>query len=184
MKKAISLKSSIMTPNGVLQHFEDALKNCSKTGGSFKNYFGDLSKMIFQGSLDLSSLNLTSLEGCPTEVVGEFNIRNNPELKSLKHFPKLNGNRPLHINTHHFKELRRLDNDLWSQISHIKYIGDPIPNIDIVTTMLHFKLLGGNFPIKRVGHPLQENEELEKLFNIYKKVGFQEIKFRRAVSLL
>jgi len=54
---------------------------------SFKEVFGDLSDCEIQGSLDLSLLNLNSLEGCPKVVLGHFNCDNNRYLKNLKGCP-------------------------------------------------------------------------------------------------
>jgi len=55
---------------------------------SFQEIFGDLSNCVFVGSLDLSNLNLNSLEGCPQCVSESLVLDQNPNLTSLKHGPK------------------------------------------------------------------------------------------------
>jgi len=49
--------------------------------------YGDLSGSTYDGSIDVSSLKLTSLEGAPKVVKGNFNCSYNTKLTSLKGSP-------------------------------------------------------------------------------------------------
>ena len=61
------------------------LENQESEPASFKEVFGDLSDSFFEGDLDLSGLDLNSLEGCPFNIEDSLHIDNNPNLKSLKY---------------------------------------------------------------------------------------------------
>lgn len=49
--------------------------------------FGDLTGQIYSKSINLNNANITSLEGCPKDVKGNFEVSNN-RLETLKHAPK------------------------------------------------------------------------------------------------
>jgi len=54
-------------------------------GLSFKEYYGDLSKVeVYEGNIDVSNAGLTSLEGAPKRVNARFSCANN-KLRSLKY---------------------------------------------------------------------------------------------------
>ena len=56
--------------------------------GSFAAWYGeDLSGQTYEGNLDCSDRNLTSLFGCPSIVTGHFNCSRN-QLTSLEGAPK------------------------------------------------------------------------------------------------
>ena len=53
--------------------------------------FGDLTGQVYDGTITLNGVGLTSLEGAPKEVKGAFCVPNN-KLKSLEHCPtKISG---------------------------------------------------------------------------------------------
>ena len=54
----------------------------------FKDVYGDLSNTIYEGDLDCSNNDLTSLEGCPKEVKGDFDCSSN-NLTSLDGSPEI-----------------------------------------------------------------------------------------------
>jgi len=67
---------------------QKAIKNENAGPESFVNIFGDLASSIFEGSLTLEGLNLSSLEGSPFQIYdGYFAIDNNQNLKSLNFSP-------------------------------------------------------------------------------------------------
>ena len=48
--------------------------------------YGDLTGKVYDGTITLNNVGLTSLEGAPKEVTGAFCVPNN-KLKSLEHCP-------------------------------------------------------------------------------------------------
>ena len=49
--------------------------------------YGDLSGQEYNGNIDVSGLGLTSLEGCPKKVIGDFNCSDN-DLLTLEYGAK------------------------------------------------------------------------------------------------
>ena len=165
---------------------------------SFKDIFGDLSDYIFYGSLSLSRLNLNSLEGCPKEIVeGFFGISHNPDLHDLNHFPRrVAKNFDLYLDYYLAQHLSRIDISSYkdAKISFSGFIKsqknagtEPVQEVykNIVENFIDFREVNGDF--ERIQFPgfdhLFNYEEFEKLYNIFKKVGFDREKFDRALEL-
>jgi len=166
---------------------------------SFNDIFGDLSGSIFVGTLDLSSLNLNSLKGCPTRVKrGGIDIACNPNLKSLDYFPKkLPKDQAFFIDYDLIPVLSSLDikdyQNLNIYICYKAYLKEALPTMKeslkrVASSLLEFREENGNFdkihgdiyaPSVKL-NPV----EVERYYTIYKKVDFDREKFDRAVELL
>jgi len=185
-----------------IKTFEDIVKEreAEEAGSSpisFKELFGDLSDCTFSGHLDLSYLNLNSLEGCPRKVInGNFSIENNPNLKSLKSLPtEFKNVSQFYLNYSLFKKLYKLDTTTKENIAHGIDLVAPfidsssvdsaevIMNMLIVnnfaTTQTKVKLLTliyNNFKV--------DQEKVRQQKRIYSKLNYDTEKFIRAISLL
>ena len=177
---------------------------------SFMDIFGDLSECVFKEYLSIARLNLNSLEGCPRRVEsGYFSIGQNPALKNLSHFPEavedsifidycdnittlkellnlknfnsdeyktlyLNGNSNL-------VDISALSIELIDSFREINISGSPVPAANVVKTTGLKRDKNGDWNFLKTNC---KNSELEKLYLIFKKVGFDRKKFDRAIGLL
>ena len=168
-----------------------------KTPKTFKEIFGDLSDFIFEGTLDLTNLNLSSLEGCPTKILnGNFSTETNPNLKSLKDFP--NGFESVdmfYLDYDLFKKLHTLEESTKENLTHgIKLLNvliDPVltEESEIITHMLiinnfataraNIRLIDLQYNILKVNQ-----EKVRQQKQIYAKLNCDTEKFIRAMSLL
>jgi len=172
---------------------------------SFKEVFGDFSDCVFYGELDLSGLNLNSLEGCPCEVRhGDFHIDSNPSLESLEFFPKkLPSGEALIIDLKHLALLATIDPVSYKDINYLtvnangQLVGSTDKkHIEIVVAMENFVKVRGieafktfvlaNFLKTKQNKGLQpiNPKKLEKFYLIYEKVGFDQEKLKRAIELI
>jgi len=163
---------------------------------SFKDIFGDLSDCVFESDLPLSGLNLSSLEGCPTEIkYGSFDISNNQKLRNLNYFPKkLDKLYVLSLGQEQINAISAVPPEQYLNISTINLVVDNVLYEETVMAFSIFKRLNGAFPVLRrirssAGPIFVENspidqERLEKLYLIYKKTDFNPVKFKRALSLI
>jgi len=165
---------------------------------SFKAIFGDLSSFTYHGNLDLSRLNLNSLEGCPQRIVGgTFTIKKNPNLHNLNHFPeKLATSFKLYIGYNLVHCLKKVDINSYKNsiiaISGLLSVKEfvvltPIQEVykNIIENLVSFREINGSF--EKIQFPgfdhLFDYSEFEKRYNIYKKVDYNQEKFDRALEL-
>ena len=167
---------------------------------SFKDIFGDLSSYTYKGGfLDLSNLNLNSLEGCPRRVSeSEFKISNNCNLTSLKYFPEVTDFYIISLDysaTNSFNELD-LDNyrnaeGIICVITEPQEVNLKTLKIQLVTSFSKLRGLHGNFnglDILTYDPELQaetvDKEAFESLYILYEKLNFDKEKLIRVVELL
>ena len=179
--------------NGLI--FSDILNSRVKKrekATSVEQLFGDLSDCVFEGDLDLSTLNLNSLKGCPKEVrAGFFSIEDNPNLKTLDFFPeKLAAWDIIYIQDSLLEQLAKVDINIYKS-SYIYLIGDLIANkdnvINFVVYLSEIRRLRGDFKFIHRGSFRNRSKtcsSLEELYQLYKRVGFDQIKLERALKLL
>ena len=163
--------------------------NCSEPK-SFKEIFGDLSDSTYNGTLDLSRLNLNSLEGCPKRILGgDFMININSYLYDLNFFPeKLARNCKLYLGFHMAPFLKEVSINSYknSIILFTGLLNSKKKDKLIVENLADFRKANGSFEKLRFSRSNQppDYERLEKLYHIHKKVGFDQEKFERALELL
>jgi len=159
---------------------------------SFKDIFGDLTEYIYKGDLDLSQLNLSSLEGCPQKLKeGYFAIDNNPNLKSLENLPSSSGK--FYIG---YDNIYLFDKIEINKYKHFNiYICDiPFQNHNPMVTVKNiifffakFRMLNGDFNKLKNFTFLSGQElnyvDLEKYYAIYEKVNFNREKFNQVLEL-
>jgi len=168
-----------------------------KTPKTFKEIFGDLSDSVFNGDLDLSELNLSSLEGCPKKIsTGNFSIEVNPNLESLRYFPtEFKDINQIYLDFSLFKKLDTLNNSVKDNIAHnALYITVSIDSAtteesEIITHMLiinnfatahtNVRLIDLQYNILKVNQ-----EKVRQQKRIYAKLNYSTEKFIRAISLL
>ena len=172
---------------------------------SFEELFGDLSNCIFQGNLDLTELNLSSLKGCPQEVEhGYFSISSNSNFKNLDHFPKkLSSGYSLFVDYRSALLLEYVDINIYKNSGLVIYEDSKAIMSDImsdhnysnefhksiVISLINFREANGDFSKIEWWGDSQLSfswsySELEKFYEIYKKVDFNQEKFNRAIELL
>jgi len=172
---------------------------------SFEDIFGNLSNLYFSGDLDLSSLNLNSLKGCPAEIRrGHFTLYGNPNLKSLDYFPaRLALDKQLVLQAENISSMKSVDINSYKFVDRILiylYYADTdfrSLEIDIAIGFSLFRQQRGLFNEIQLGGSLFDptaaekdlNKELdydrvEYFHNLYKRVDFNEDKFRRTLELI
>jgi len=195
-----------------------AVSNSSESSpASFKEIFGDFADSFFKGDLDLSGLDLNSLEGCPFNIEESLHIQDNPNLKSLSYVTTVfDPEACLNID---------IDLFLASLESHL-YIYDMVDEIDIYMNtsdqekiekaLIQFSVIENDpsyslakdislksFFIRKENSSSPayglikvyaqsstiikiyfDSDGTERLFNIYKGVGFDRKKFDRVLELL
>jgi len=185
---------NIMNHNSVINGYDfsdtlnDRYRN-SKKPLSFKEVFGDLSDYIFEGYLDLGSLNLTSLEGCPSVIKGEyFAIDRNPNLATLNFFPSKLEIDMLYLDHHSVEDLKTVNPHIFegmkfflsgSQLFNLKYIVLQLEEVRKLNVDFNF-IQNGSFSKE----DSDINIELERIYSIYEKVGFDQEKLDRAMELI
>jgi len=163
-----------------------------------------------QTVLNLSQLNLNSLKGCPSVVETDFHLDSNPNLINLEFFPRevfgytsiqkceslksLKGVENLSagiINAFYF-----VNNPVLSDISDLNgenFFNDPArptyftfknQNLSIQDILLFAtaqRKSRGDFNFLTSDY---SDEELERAYTLYERVGFDQDKFKRAMSLI
>jgi len=206
------MKTKIITPNSALKsgktfkeiREERVLEN--KVPKSFAEIFGDLTDFSFAGFLDLDNLNLNSLFGVPMELVWNNDIETNPtisldgnpNLNSMKHFPKcMEAGIQIYLPKSLAKRINEVDINSYSSVQTI-FLNTGEDDFNLSEIVISFKNLReatGTFsalisykPLDNgkasVNGEIDKDSELEKLYNLYKKLNFDSMKFRRAVDLI
>ena len=173
--------------------------NSRREPKSFEEIFGDLSDCIFVGDLNLNSLGLHSLKGCPQRIrYGNLHIAYNPDLLSLDYFPKKITDRfELFVDFDIVHELKNLDISVYKELRiyiNFKISFDMVlfnkKDIlkKIVYSLSDYRAVNGSFAevsgffssdIKSFNRV-----EFEKLYQLYERVGLNQEKFNRVVELL
>ena len=168
---------------------EDRDQN-DESSQTFEEVFGDLSDSVFVGNLDLDSLNLSSLKGCPSKIkAGNFYIGFAPELKSLDHFPvEINKGYELFISNHLIQDLTAKDIKIYKDLQIVIWddSSDLFNEKNILFNFSEYRRINGSF--SRISAGLDPIEfyfpNLERLYSVYEKLGFDREKFERALELL
>ena len=183
------INSNTVLKNG--KTFKDILKNravpaFSKSHplpkSSFEEIFGDLSDCAFSGTLDMTGLNLKTLEGFPVEFEDISQIYLSYDL--FKDFHTLEGNVRKNI-SHGIKHFCLVvDFSLEEDI-------DPMEETDmiagvIMTIVNNFNIkfenitfLDSDYCIERI-----DQKKFLRQEEIYKKVNFDQDKFKRVLALI
>ena len=171
--------------------FEETLLSRRKnvtTPQSFSEVFEDFSDYIFEGVLNLSNLNLCSLEGCPQTFTGsQLAIFGNPNLKNLNFFPKYTPSlNNIYIDNDTLSIIESLNVEIYKNRSLITMSvgkGAAVSEESICLNLFGFRRLNGDF--KKVKRPTLTLDyvKLEKLYAVYKKVGFDRERFNRVLEL-
>ena len=188
----------------------EEVKFIASTPKSFIDIFGDLSSREFDDPLELNDLDISSLRGVPTRIVGRFQIDFAKSLKDLEDCPKavnnffsveasdnlatLKGISGLEINTDSGKSgiLYLRNNQNLTDISDLSettldmcqwvYLtGSPVSAVDIVKAMGLKRQSNGSWNFLDSD---PKESKLEKLYLVYEKLGFDREKFERALELL
>jgi len=188
----------------------EEVKFIASTPKSFIDIFGDLSSREFDDPLELNDLDISSLRGVPTRIVGRFQIDFAKSLKDLEDCPKavnnffsveasdnlatLKGITDLEISTKSGDNgiLYLGDNPKLTDISDLSqktldmckliYLaGSPVLAADIVKVMSLKRKNNGSWSFLDSDH---KESKLEKLYLVYEKLDFDSEKFDRALELL
>ena len=159
------------------------------TPASFEQLFGDLSNSVFSGDLNLGDLNLNSLKGCPKKIEdGYFSIENNPELKTLDYFPEdLDTGNTIFVDSSLLELFLKLDISTYKDSYFYLTGGGTLPNKDLAIYLSRIREARGDFEFIHEGSLPRHSEtcsDIEKLYKLYEKVGFDRTKFDRALELL
>ena len=185
------------------QTLSDRINSKKENPLSFEGVFGDLSDCVFEGSLlDLDNTKINSLKGCPKKIEGWLSLWNLPLLKSLDFFPKeISLGKNIFVDLHHIPEMRRFSFEALKGAGEI-YINATGVNfnynrnflIDLASSFLEFRRSKGSYHNIFVVHLDHNNDvkehlsldldRMESVYELYEKVGFNQIKLERALKLL
>ena len=168
---------------------------------SFEEIFGNLSDCIFKGGLNLDHLRLNSLKGCPSKIEGWFSLWNLPFLKTLDFFPEeISSGHNLFVDFHHIPAMRHVDfkkyegvGEIYVNTEDIDFTPDRDFTISLASSFLEFRRSRGSFCNVFVSLDNDSDTrdyldldfgQMELIYELYEKVGFNQVKLDRALALL
>jgi len=155
----------------------------------FETIFGDLSECAFSGNLSLRGMSLTSLKGMPFEIRdGLFDCSSLAKLESLEYFPKkLAANKIVYISlTSYIPCFKFLEPETFENCEIVIIEESLLTPIEAVVIFSNFRKRQGGFSNlrNRFDYPAYQSSNLEKLYNLYEKLHFDQEKFFKLEKLL